>query len=109
MYLVVVYVPVDHVDLVIEAMSAAGAGEIGGYRRCAFTTLGEGQFQPLAGANPFIGEVGQLEKVSEAKVEMVCLPEKIKAVLLALLAQHPYETPAYHVVEVKTLDHFMHD
>ncbi|TCS42685.1 hypothetical protein [Reinekea marinisedimentorum] len=106
MFAIVAYVPVDFVDNVIEAMSAAGAGEIGDYRNCAFVTTGTGQFEPKAGATPFIGETGRLEKVAEARVEMVCKPDSIKAVLTALINAHPYETPAYHAYEVKTLNDF---
>lgn len=106
MLVVVVYVPTSDMDAVVEAMADAGAGQIGNYRACAFKTSGEGQFQPLVGANPAVGEVGQLEKVAETRIEMVCLPEYIEPVLVAMMSAHPYEQPAYHVLEAKTLNDF---
>jgi hypothetical protein len=92
------YVPVDHCEAVKEAMFAAGAGRIGAYAKCAWQTLGEGQFLALAESNPYIGQAGTLERVREYKVEMVCLEAVLAAVLQALKASHPYEGPAYQVI-----------
>ena len=52
---------------------------------------------PLAGSDPSLGQVNQLEKVKEYKIETVCSEEKIKEVITALKQAHPYETPAYQV------------
>ncbi|MCH8530320.1 MAG: hypothetical protein LAT65_05665 [Saccharospirillum sp.] len=106
MYLVVVYVPECDVDSVIESMSAAGAGRIGDYDQCAWKVLGQGQFRPLAGANPHIGSVGDLERVPEFRVEMVCEQSVIKAVMAAMVAAHPYEEPAHHVLPVMSAGDF---
>ena len=54
---VVVFVPVEHTDAVIDAMAAAGAGALGDYTRCAWSVSGTGTFQPGAGAQPAVGEV----------------------------------------------------
>ena len=99
MYLLSFYVPLDQADQVKEALFAAGAGRIGAYEFCAWQTLGRGQFRPLAGSNPFIGQADKLEFVDEMKVEMVCSDAVIKPVVEALRAAHPYETPAYAVVK----------
>lgn len=100
MYLLVVYVPETHTTELIEALSDAGAGCIGDYDRCAWSVLGQGQFRPLAGANPTLGRAGELERVAEHRVEMVVEKPLIKAVLQALVDAHPYEEPAHHVIEV---------
>jgi hypothetical protein len=88
------YVPADHADAVVAAVCAAGAGEIGGYDSCCWRTEGVGQFRPLPGSRPFIGAEGALERVAEVKVEMVCAAGRVAAVIAALKAAHPYETPA---------------
>lgn len=106
MNVIVAYVPNDFVEAVIEAMAKAGAGQIGNYRACAFKAPGEGQFQPMDGADPFIGTVGELEKVAETRVEMVCQTEHTKAALEALIEAHPYEEVAYHVLKAQTLADF---
>lgn len=90
-----VYVPETHVEAVKDAMFAAGAGVLGGYDRCCFQTVGRGQFRPLSGANPFLGAVGREEQVTEWKLEMICPEKDIRAVVAALRAAHPYETPAF--------------
>jgi hypothetical protein len=107
MYLVVVYVPEADVDALIEAMSAAGAGRIGAYDQCAWKVLGQGQFRPLAGANPHIGAVGVLERVPEYRVELVCERPVIGAVMSAMVAAHPYEEPAHHVLPIQSAADFI--
>ncbi len=97
------YVPFSHAEKVKEAMFKAGAGKLGDYEHCSFEVQGTGQFRPLEGSNPFIGHVSHLEKVEELKVEMICKKEFLKASIKALKANHPYETPAYFVIETLSL------
>lgn len=97
MYKLCFYVPVTHVDAVKAAVFAAGAGRIGAYDSCCWQVLGEGQFRALAGAQPFIGKIGEVEAAAEYKVEMVCDAAFIVAAVAALKAAHPYEEPAYQV------------
>ncbi|HEY9294285.1 MAG TPA: Nif3-like dinuclear metal center hexameric protein [Microlunatus sp.] len=94
------YLPGDRVDTVIDALSAAGAGRIGLYERCAHSTAGTGTFQPLPGANPVIGAIGNQEEVAEHRIEMIFDRSRRSAVLQALFDSHPYEQPAYQVIEV---------
>ncbi|MBL7479168.1 NGG1p interacting factor NIF3 [Legionella bononiensis] len=97
MYKLCFNVPETHLELVKNAIFAAGAGAIGNYCKCSWQILGEGQFMPLAGSNAFIGAINQLEKVAEYKVETVCESSCIKEVIDALKSSHPYETPSYEV------------
>jgi dinuclear metal center YbgI/SA1388 family protein len=95
-----VYVPVADADRVRAAVADAGAGRLGDYDQASFSTQGEGRFRPLDGADPAIGEVGRVETVDEVRVEAV-LPRRLRgAVIAAVLAAHPYEEPAYDVVEL---------
>ncbi len=89
-----VFVPEPDVDKVIDTASAAGAGVIGLYRRCAFTSKGVGTFLAEEGSNPAIGRIGQAERVDEVRVEMVLPAAAKEAVAAALRAAHPYEEPA---------------
>jgi structural hemagglutinin/hemolysin toxin protein RtxA len=106
MYQLIFYVPVSHLGIVKSALFKAGAGRIGNYDCCAWQTLGEGQFRPLAASNAFIGRKNEMTKIAEYKVEIVCSAENIKAALQALLSSHPYETAAYGVLEIKTAENF---
>jgi dinuclear metal center YbgI/SA1388 family protein len=94
------YVPVGDADAVRAALGEAGAGVVGDYEAASFSTPGEGRFRPTAGANPVIGEVGRLEVVDEVRVEMVMARGLRSRVVGALVAAHPYEEPAYDVVEL---------
>lgn len=91
----VFYVPISHAEAVKTAIFAAGAGKVGNYDCCSWQTLGQGQFRPLAGAQPFLGEVNRIEQVDEVKVETVCQVDLLPAVVQALLDAHPYEEVAY--------------
>ena len=104
MYLIVFYTPEAHLADVKKAMFNAGAGKIGNYDSCCWETHGRGQFRPLKGSTPFKGSLNRVEHVDEVKVEMVCDKKNIVGVLQALVSAHPYESPAYHAVEVMTLE-----
>lgn len=97
MYKLAFFVPASHVEVVKAAVFAAGGGRIGDYDHCAWQTLGQGQFRPLDGSQPYLGQTGQVEVVEEWKVELVVADELIAQVVAALKASHPYETPAYEV------------
>jgi dinuclear metal center YbgI/SA1388 family protein len=96
----VTFVPHDAADAVREAITRAGAGRIGDYDSCTFTTVGEGRFRPLDGANPTIGTVGAVEVVPESRIESVYPRARRPEVVAAMLAAHPYEEPAYDVLEL---------
>lgn len=100
----VFYSPVESTEGVLAAVHAAGAGAIGDYRECAFVVRGTGQFRPLAGATPSIGSVGDLEQLAEDRVEVVLDRSLRGAVVAALRAAHPYEEPAFHVIEAAEVD-----
>jgi dinuclear metal center YbgI/SA1388 family protein len=96
----VTYVPHEHAEVVRRAVTDAGAGRVGNYDRTSFTSVGEGRFRPLQGADPRIGRVGALEVVGESRVETVFPRGLRRQVVTALLAAHPYEEVAYDVVEL---------
>jgi len=100
MYKICFYVPENAVDIVKHALFDAGAGRIGNYDSCCWQVLGTGQFRPLEGSSPAIGERGKIETVSEYRVEMICEDEMIKNVVEALRQSHPYEEPAYDIVKL---------
>ena len=93
----VVFVPHEDVDKVAAAMHEAGAGAIGAYDRAMFQSPGTGSFRPIEGATPAIGQVGEVERVDESRVEMVAAPAVRESVRRAMLDAHPYEEVAYSV------------
>ncbi|MEX2290261.1 MAG: Nif3-like dinuclear metal center hexameric protein [Mycobacteriales bacterium] len=99
----VVFVPVSDADRLLDALAAAGAGSVGNYDRCAWSTSGTGTFRPLPGAAPSVGEVGRVERVAEARLEVVLPRAGRGRVLRALVDTHPYEQPAYDLLELATV------
>jgi hypothetical protein len=100
MYKLAFYVPVEHIDKVKTAVFAAGAGRVGNYDCCCWQVPGQGQFRPLPGSQPFLGQQGAVEIVEEYRVELVCEEHLLNAVVAALRAAHPYEEPAFDVVQL---------
>ena len=94
------FIPETHVEQVKKVLFKKGAGRIGQYDHCSWQVLGEGQFRPLKGSQPFLGKENQVEKVVEYKVEMVCEDDLIEGVVKELIKTHPYEEPAYEVYKL---------
>ena len=99
-YKLVVFVPIDSVAKVSDAVFAAGAGTIGNYSNCGFQAEGTGTFLPLEGAKPAIGKKGKLEKVPEVRFETIVPADKLDGVIAAMKKSHPYEMPAFDVYEL---------
>jgi hypothetical protein len=94
-YKLVWFVPREALDTTREAVFAAGAGRIGAYEHCSWYTAGTGTFFGGEGTEPAIGRAGREERVSELRVETVVPDDRVREVVDALLAAHPYEEPAY--------------
>ncbi len=100
---IVIFVPETHANVVREAMGKAGAGKIGNYTYCSFSSKGIGRFRPEQGANPHIGEVGKFEEVEEERIETVCTRESIDAVIKAMKKVHPYEEVAFDIYPLENI------
>lgn len=97
---VVTFVPREHTDAVVAALARAGAGALGAYDRCHFRVGGTGSFRPLEGAEPHTGTVGEVAEVAEDRVELVLPRSRREAVVAALRSAHPYEEPAFQLLEL---------
>lgn len=93
----VVFVPLDALDAVRDAVFAAGAGHIGAYERCSWYADGTGTFLGGEGTRPALGEPGREERVTELRLETVFPAERHADVVAALRRAHPYEEPAFDV------------
>lgn len=100
------FVPYPQTKEVLNALFAAGAGQIGNYKNCSFRTEGVGTFRPTGAANPTIGVLDKDESVAEARIEVVFDQFLEKKVVSALKNAHPYEEVAYylHVLENENLE-----
>jgi hypothetical protein len=94
---IVVFVPVEHGDAVRKVMAEKGAGKLGNYDCCSFSSRGIGRFRPLEGSDPFIGKEGAVEAVEEERIEVICPREKADFILSEIRNVHPYEMPAIDI------------
>ncbi|RZJ68953.1 MAG: Nif3-like dinuclear metal center hexameric protein [Flavobacterium sp.] len=93
----VTFCPLANADEVRGALFGAGAGNIGHYSDCSFNAEGTGTFKAGAGTNPFVGQVGNLHREAEVRIETIFKVQDERKVLLALLEHHPYEEVAYDI------------
>jgi dinuclear metal center YbgI/SA1388 family protein len=99
----VVFVATEAASALVEALAAAGAGQVGDYDHCAWITTGEGMFRAGPGAHPSIGRIGEITTVAETRIEMV-VPRSVTAeVVRALRQAHPYEEPAFDLLPMVEL------
>ncbi len=100
---IVVFVPESHTDKVRETMGKAGAGKIGNYSFCSFSSKGIGRFKPEQGADPHIGEIGKFEEVVEERIETICPREKLEEIIAAIKEVHPYDEVALDVYPLENI------
>ncbi|MFD2933402.1 Nif3-like dinuclear metal center hexameric protein [Spirosoma flavum] len=93
----VTFVPIAHTQSVLDALYAAGAGQIGEYKNCSFRVEGTGTFQAAENAQPTVGEVGQYHEEAENRIEVIFPTHQQGQLLTALRQAHPYEEVAYYL------------
>jgi dinuclear metal center YbgI/SA1388 family protein len=91
----VTYIPEGSFEQVRDALFKAGAGVIGNYDMCGFSTNGSGSFRAGENSDPFVGEKGKLHLEKEVRFETVLFSHLKSKVIKALLESHPYEEVAY--------------
>ena len=101
---IVVFAPLSDAHAVRTALAAGGAGQLGEYTACSFTSPGQGRFLPGNHANPHIGTPGVPEVVDEVRVEAICARDRARDAITAMLDAHPYEEPAWHCYEALLLE-----
>ncbi|TJX68725.1 Nif3-like dinuclear metal center hexameric protein [Soehngenia saccharolytica] len=101
LYKIVVYVPKTHEQQILKALSISGAGFIGNYSDCSFSSIGIGRFKPLEGSNPFIGELNKVEEVEEVRIEAIVTKEILHKTIFEVKKSHPYEEVALDIFKLE--------
>jgi hypothetical protein len=83
---------------VLQAMGEAGAGVLGEYTFCSFSTAGTGRFLPSDAATPHVGTVGGINAEDEVRVETFCARDRAREIVTAIKAAHPYEEPVIYII-----------
>lgn len=94
---IVTFVPPEATDKVRDALGGAGAGVIGEYTFCSFSTPGQGRFKPSENATPYSGEKSVVNIENEERIEVVCERSIAKQAIAAMRAAHPYEEVAFDI------------
>lgn len=102
-----VYLPPKFVDVMREALFAAGAGNIGFYDQCSYTSNGEYTFRPGEHATPFSGAIGKREVGEESLVSVIFEDFKLNQIIAAMKKNHPYEEVAHNVISLDNENHFL--
>lgn len=97
----VVFVQLTHADTVRQALGEAGAGKIGNYDFCSFSSRGTGRFQGNADSHPAVGQAGVVEMVEEERIEVLLPRALLREVVEKMKAVHPYEEVAYDIYSVE--------
>ncbi|MGG7145125.1 cytochrome C biogenesis protein [Clostridium nigeriense] len=95
-----IFIPLDHVDKLREAINNTGALTIGKYDNCISITEVTGYFRPLKGSKPYLGEENNLSIEKEGKMEFRCHKDLALEVINVIKAVHPYEEPVYNIIPV---------
>lgn len=96
----VAFVPVADTQRVLDALHAAGAGQVGNYANCSFRVEGVGAYQAGADANPVLGDIGEYHREAEHRIEVIIPTHQQEQLLGALRQAHPYEEVAYYLTPV---------
>ena len=97
----VTFVPADKADDVRKAILKAGAGKIGNYDNCSFSSSGTGTFKAGEKTNPYVGEKNKIHFENEIKIETVFPKHLENKILKALFQSHPYEEVAYDIYSLE--------
>ena len=99
----VAFVPLSHTDIVRQALGEAGAGKIGNYDFCSFSSRGTGRFRGNEKTNHAIGKAGKYEAVEEERIEAIVPREILAKVIEKVKSVHPYEEVAFDIYPIETL------
>ncbi|MBF0120560.1 MAG: Nif3-like dinuclear metal center hexameric protein [Desulfobacterales bacterium] len=100
----VCYIPVEYEQKILDAIFEKGVGKIGDYTCCSFRNHGIGSFKPGEATNPFKGKSGEIFHADEIRLELVLSNYELNDVISAIKKIHPYETMAYDVYPIKSID-----
>ncbi len=98
----VIFVPTTHADIVREVLGNAGAGKIGNYDLCSFSSKGVGRFRGNKKSKPSVGEPLKYESVEEERIEVLVSRNILNDVIRAVKAVHPYEEMVFDVYSLES-------
>jgi dinuclear metal center YbgI/SA1388 family protein len=95
------YVPAENAEELRTKLFESGAGRIGNYENCSFSTQGTGTYKGNEHSNPVIGEKGKTHTENEISISVTFEKHIEKNILNAMFKNHPYEEVAYEIVSLE--------
>lgn len=95
------YAPTEEAIAIKEALFVAGAGNIGNYNECSYSTGGIGTFNGNENSNPTVGIQGRRKSVSEEMISVTFQKHLESKIIKALHTAHSYEEVAYEIVTLE--------
>lgn len=92
------FAPEEFVETLRDELAGINVGIIGNYDHCISITDVRGYWRPLAGANPYQGEIGKISAGTECKLEVNCPRELVNAALAVIRRIHPYDEPLINII-----------
>ncbi|MGI6621547.1 MAG: cytochrome C biogenesis protein [Acetivibrionales bacterium] len=97
------FIPEEYVTQLRDALNDTGALTVdGSYDYCMAVSKVKGSWRALAGADPYMGNIGEICEAEEAKVEFTCKKELCKIAVDTIKRIHPYEKPVINVIPLVT-------
>lgn len=91
----------ENADKVRNALFDAGAGTIGNYENCSFSSKGVGTYMGNEHSNPEIGARFEFVEAEEIKIEVTFEKQLEPKILKALFESHVYEEVAYEITALQ--------
>ena len=95
------YVPTKNAEELRNKLFETGAGRIGNYENCSFSTQGTGTYKGNEHSNPIIGEKGKIHTENEISISVTFEKHIEQNVINTMLKNHPYEEVAYEIVSLE--------
>lgn len=95
------YLPENKIEEMVQAMDREGFLRMGHYREVYALTEVKGHWRPVAGANPYLGELGEAQEAEEYKLEFNLPADRKQRCLEIILRQHPYEEPLIRFIPME--------
>ena len=97
----VTYTIPENAEKLRNALFEAGAGKIGNYEDCSFSSKGIGTYMGNEASNPEIGERFEFVETQEIKIEVTFEKHLQAKILKALFNNHVYEEIAYEIYQLE--------
>ncbi len=99
----ITYTTLENCEKLKNSLFEVGAGKIGNYDNCSFSSTGNSTFCGNENSNPVVGNRFELVKNEEIKIEVIFEKHLQNQILKALFSNHIYEEVAYEIYNLENL------